>query len=252
MAYRRPITEHHERSHRLQTLAARISGLFLLALMLGLAFVFADRSIPPQHLPWKPLRLSDPVGVATGPKVSYAAGNPEVCREVLRKGGVGFSNLPDRTEGGFCAIRNGLVISSGLPPLKPAPAVMSCQQALAYSLWVRQVVQPAAKQLLGAEVASIDQYGTYVCRRIYGSKDEADRVSQHAYANALDVGGFTLTDGRRIVVEKDWRSAGPEGAFLHRVRDEGCGVFKLALSPDYNAAHYNHLHFDMGPYAMCR
>src|SRR5687768_7813796 len=161
MAYRRPVTEHHERAHRHQTRVARYSGFVLLALMLGLAFVFADRSIPPQHLPWKPLRLSDPVGVATGSKVAHAALNPDVCRQVLSKGGVGFSNIPDRTEGGFCEIKNGLVVSSGLPPLKPAPAVMSCQQALAYSLWVRQVVQPAAKQLLGAEVASIDQYGTY-------------------------------------------------------------------------------------------
>ncbi len=251
MAYRPPTSEHHERAERLQTRAARISGLFLLALMLGLAFIFADRSIPPQHLPWKPLRLSDPLGMATGPKVTHAAMNPDVCRQVLSKGGVGFANIPDRQEG-FCSIKDALVVSSGLPTLRPAPAVMSCQQALAYSLWVRQVVQPAAKQLLGAEVASIDQYGTYVCRRIYGSRDEADRVSQHAYANALDVGGFTLSDGRKISVEKDWRSPGPEGQFLHRVRDEGCGVFKLALSPDYNAAHYNHLHFDMGPYAMCR
>ncbi len=251
MAYRRPTTEHHERAQRHQTLAARISGLFLLALMLGLAFIFADRSIPPQHLPWKPLRLSDPLGIATGPKVTHAAMNPDVCRQVLTKGGVGFANIPDRQEG-FCSIKQALVISSGLPRLKPAPAVMSCQQALAYLLWVRQVVQPAAKELLGAEVTSIDQYGTYVCRRIYGSANEADRVSQHAYANALDVGGFTLADGRRISVEKDWGGAGPEAVFLRRVRDGGCKVFHLALSPDYNAAHYTHLHFDMGPYSMCR
>ena len=251
MAYRRPTTEHHERAHRHQTLAARIAGLFLLALMLGLAFLFADWSIPPQHLPWKPLRLSDPIGVATGPKVTHAAMNPDVCRQVLTKGGVGFASIPDRQDG-FCSIKNALVVSSGLPTLKPAPAVMSCQQALAYSLWVRQVVQPAAKQLLGKEVTSIDQYGTYVCRRIYGSANQADRVSQHAYANALDVGAFRLKDGRIVSVEKDWRGAGPEAAFLRRVRDGGCGVFHLALSPDYNAAHYNHLHFDMGPHTMCR
>lgn len=251
MAYRRPHTEHHERAHRLQTRVARFTGLVLVVLMCGLAFVFADRSIPPQHLPWKPLRLSDPIGVATGPKVSYAAANPDVCRQVLAKGGVTFSNLPDRQEG-FCAIRSGLVISSGLPTLKPAPAVMSCQEALAYSLWMRQVVQPAAKELLGGEVTGIDHYGTYVCRRIYGSQNDADRVSQHAYANALDVGVFRLKDGRTVSVEKDWKGAGPEAAFLHRVRDQGCGIFRVVLSPDYNAAHYNHLHLDMGEYTLCR
>jgi hypothetical protein len=251
MAYRRPTSEHDERGHRLQTLAGQIAGMFLLFLMLGLAFLFADWTVPPQHLPWKPLRLSDPVGVATQSKVAQASVDAELCRRVLAKGGVSFQDVPDRQEG-FCAIKGGLIVTGGLPTPRPAGAVMMCQQALAYSLWMRQVVQPAARELLGAEVASVDQYGAYVCRRIYGSPSESDRVSQHAYANALDVGGFRLTDGRSITVEKGWKGAPEEAAFLRRVRDGACGVFRGVLSPDYNAAHYNHLHLDMGPYQMCR
>lgn len=251
MAYRRPSSEHHDSAERLQTLAARIAGLFLLFLMLGLAFLFADWTVPPQHLPWKPLKLSDPFGLATKPKVAQAAMDPDLCRGVLTRGGVTFQNIADRKEG-FCEIKSALVLTGGVPTPKPAGAVMSCPQALAYALWIRQVVQPAAKELLGAEVASIDQYGSYVCRRIYGSQDDAERVSQHALANALDVGAFRLADGRAVSVEKDWRGAGPEAAFLRRVRDGSCGVFHTVLSPDYNAAHYNHLHLDMGPYSMCR
>jgi hypothetical protein len=249
MAYRRPISDRHERAHRLQTLAARISGLFLLVMMLGLAFVFADRTVPPQHLPWKPLRLGDPVGLATRPKLASA--DAAACRAVLVKGGVSFQPIRDRQEG-FCVIRDAMVLTGGLPTPRPAGAVMSCREALAYSLWIRQVVQPAAREVLGAEVTSIDQYGAYVCRRIYGSANDADEVSQHAYANALDVGGFRLADGRRILVETAWRGDPREALFLHRVRDGACGVFNGVLSPDYNAAHRNHLHLDMGPYTMCR
>jgi hypothetical protein len=249
MAYRRPISEHHDRAHHHQTLAARVSGLFLLLIMLGLAFVFADRTVPPQHLLWKPLRLGDPVGIATKPKVASA--DAAACRAVLLKGGVSFQPIADRQDG-FCAIKDAMVLTAGLPTPKPAGAVMTCHEALAYSLWIRQVVQPAAREILGSEVTSIDQYGSYVCRRIYGSAKDADKVSQHAYANALDVGGFRLADGRQVLVEKAWRGDPREALFVHRVRDGACGVFNGVLSPDYNAAHYNHLHLDMGPYAMCR
>ena len=124
------------------------------------------------------------------------------------------------------------------------------------------MVQPAAEEILGAKVASIQHYGTYSCRRIYGktappiilpgplAPSEAP-VSEHATANALDVAAFVLDDGRVIWVEKHWPSIGLESHFLHRVRDGGCQVFRTVLSPDYNAAHANHLHLDMGGRPLC-
>ena len=69
--------------------------------------------------------------------------------------------------------------------------------------------------------------------------------SEHATADAFDVLGFTLADGRRIGVLRDWKDAGPEAAFLREVRDGACPVFATVLSPDYNAAHADHLHLDM-------
>ena len=36
----------------------------------------------------------------------------------------------------------------------------------------------------------------------------------------------------------------PEARFLRRARDEACTVFGTVLSPDYNAAHADHLHLD--------
>ena len=35
------------------------------------------------------------------------------------------------------------------------------------------------------------------------------------------------------------------GAFLREVRDGACRLFPTTLSPDYNAAHADHLHLDM-------
>ena len=56
--------------------------------------------------------------------------------------------------------------------------------------------------------------------------------------------GFVLEDGRRVTVAADWNGEGKDAAFLHRARDEACGIFGTVLSPDYNAAHADHLHLD--------
>jgi hypothetical protein len=85
---------------------------------------------------------------------------------------------------------------------------------------------------------------------MYGAADTP--VSQHATANALDVAAFRLSDGRTVRVREDWNDPGERGAFLHAVRDGACSVFAVTLSPDYNAAHHDHLHLDMGRGPFCR
>jgi hypothetical protein len=247
MVHRLPKSDHHDALARWQSGAARGAGLFLVVLMAALAFLFADASVPPQHLPWKPLRLTDPIGVATRPKVTEA--QAAACRQVLTDGGVTFQAVPDSTSGDFCQVKDALFINGGAASLKPVGAVMTCGEALAYALWDRQVVQPQAQAFFGTSVVSIDHYGTYSCRRRYGRADQP--VSEHAYANALDAAAFHLADGRVISVERDWADPGPPGQFLHQVRDGACRVFGTVLSPDYNAEHHNHLHLDMGSGGVC-
>ncbi|WP_375292508.1 extensin family protein, partial [Sphingomonas melonis] len=68
--------------------------------------------------------------------------------------------------------------------------------------------------------------------------------SEHATADAVDIAGFRLADGRRITVVGDWTGSGDKAAFLREVRDGACRLFATTLSPDYNAAHRDHLHLD--------
>lgn len=49
-------------------------------------------------------------------------------------------------------------------------------------------------------------------------------MSEHAYANAWDVTGFELADGRVVSVQKHWRDAGPLRTFLRAVRDDACNI----------------------------
>ena len=50
---------------------------------------------------------------------------------------------------------------------------LQCPLAVRYVIWERQVLQPAAEEILGSRVARVDNYGSYACRRIYNS-DQAD------------------------------------------------------------------------------
>ena len=218
------------------------------ALLLG--GLLLDAVAPPQHLPWRPLRLSDPLGAATAGKLARAAADPASCRGVLSEGGVRFRELPERTSGEFCAVRNAVAITGGTTRLSPAAPAMTCPGALGVALWDRQVLRPAARETLGAGAAAVEHNGTYACRRQYGAA--TGRVSEHALANALDVAGVRLADGRQVTVAGDFRDEGAEGDFMRRVRRGGCAVFRVVLSPDYNAAHRDHLHLDQGPFRACR
>jgi len=91
-------------------------------------------------------------------------------------------------------------------------------------------------------VTGVDHAGSYSCRRIGGGSE--GRFSEHGTADAIDVIGFRLAGGDTVTVLRDWNGEAKRAAFLRAVRDGGCRLFSTALSPDYNAAHADHLHFD--------
>lgn len=228
-------------------LAAVWAALLDLALVLIAVAWIADASAPPQDLPWKPLRLADPPGLATQMKFERAAQDRRACRAVLREGGVGFSEVPIRVDGA-CAVLNAVRLQGGVTPLRPAGPVMTCPQALAYAFWDRHALRSTARETLGGQVVEVGHYGTYACRKVAGR----DGLSEHAFANALDVAEVRLADGRRLSVLKDFKSDGASGVFWRRVRTDACRWFHVTLSPDYNAAHRDHLHLDSGRYRVCR
>jgi hypothetical protein len=60
-----------------------------------------------------------------------------------------------------------------------------------------------------------------------------------------------MAGSRRIGISADWDGDPHRTGFLHAIRDGGCRLFRTVLSPDYNAAHGDHLHLDMGPWRDC-
>lgn len=201
----------------------------------------------------RPLSYDEPIRPDTHGRLLHSTQDPLGCRVWLTLAGIGFTAVQDRSEGDFCQVSGAVTLSNDLGDatvrLSPRRPMMTCRLAAGMAVWRRHSVEPAAQEIFGAGVRQIDHLGVYACRRIYNQSE--GRPSAHARAEAIDVSGFRLADGRQISVSKHWRTDTAEGRFLRRVRDDACRVFGVTLSPDYNPAHADHLHLEFGFRGVC-
>ena len=136
---------------------------------------------------------------------------------------------------------------------------LDCPMIAALDGWVRDVVQPAAEARFGERVARIDSMGSYSCRGINNVSGAS--LSEHAFANAMDVGGFVLASGRKLNIRRGFDGADEaERAFLHEAHAGACSQFTTVLGPGSNVFHYDHFHLDLamhgstsrGPRRTCK
>ena len=214
----------------------------VVAVIEGAAYVAAH----PQDVPWTRLTLDQPIGRFTGPKLAALGEDPRRCRTLLTDAGIADRAALAVTAPSPCGYDDGMRLDRD-PPFRPSGLVTACPVAAALVLWERDVVQPAARRHLGAQVTAFDHAGSYSCRRIGGGPE--GRFSEHSTADAIDVLGFRLDRGGSVSVLRDWDAPDAPGssgraAFLREVRDGACHLFATTLSPDYNAAHRDHFHLD--------
>lgn len=195
----------------------------------------------PEHNPWAPLDLRDPVGWATAAKLRSLKEDASLCRETLARSAVAFTALPAAGEGA-CERPDRTRLDAF--PFTPDGPATTCSVAAALLIWRRDVLDVTAAKLFESKVDRIEQLGAFSCRRLYGRG--SGPWSEHATGNAIDISGFILEDGTRISVLRDWNGDSSKSAFLREVRDGACRSFSTVLSPDYNAAHADHFHLDMG------
>jgi len=180
---------------------------------------------------------------------SFTSAEAQQCAFDLNQAGVRFTPLPNQDHGGGCtSIDSVKLLDVGVPVSGLGP--MTCPLARNFAAWAQYAVKPAARRYFGTEVVKIETFGTYSCRNIYGGR--SGRLSQHAYSNAIDVSGFVLADGRRILLDGGWKGDVASQDFLRALHKSACRRFGTALGPDYNAAHDNHFHFDMSGNGYCR
>ena len=220
--------------------------------LIVLAGIIADRTLGHQHIPWRSLNPDAPVGFATDLQLFRIALSPNsVCQTMAEEAKSFISTDAEKHRPkdpcGWDVARD--VFGGHEVSFAPQKATMQCPLALGTYIWINEIDR-AAKEHLGAGLARVQHAGAYSCRRQVGNNSGA--WSEHAFANAWDIMGFELDDGRVISVLKDWDGDKDRRRFLRDVRGKACKIFRVTLSPDFNAAHKDHFHVDMGPTISCR
>lgn len=120
-----------------------------------------------------------------------------------------------------------------------------CAIATMLPAWLSQVDGYAfAKD--NTRLQSVTIGTSYMCRNRVGGAS-TDKLSEHGMADALDLNGFTLEDGRSIDVTTGWAGGEPNGqSIIHQAHDQACSLFMTTLGPDANAEHHDHIHVDFG------
>jgi hypothetical protein len=129
------------------------------------------------------------------------------------------------------------------------PATVRCSLAEALAHWVRDDVTAAVAGLGGA-VRTLDNYASFDCRgrnRVAGAK-----ISEHGMANAIDIRGVALTNGRFAGLTD--RSLSKN--FREAMKQSVCARFTTVLGPGSDGHHETHIHMDLaerrGGYRLCQ
>jgi hypothetical protein len=184
-------------------------------------------------------------------KIVPVAAELKQCLASLDQVSARYSLVEAQTSGGGCSTLSTVKLTVAGVPITNITAI-KCPLALALTTWAQGPMQSAARKYFGSKVVRIESMGAYSCRNVIGRASAAGTRSEHATANAIDIGAFILSDGRRVSVQGGWNGASDEQNFLRTIRADACKRFQTVLSPDYNAAHFDHLHFDMGRGPFCR
>ena len=130
----------------------------------------------------------------------------------------------------------------GRVALRPA-ALLRCPMIPQVDRWVSETVAPAARHFFGVELVELKVAASYSCRPM--NNVSGAKLSEHGYANALDIATFVLADGRSVSVKSGWWGSESERAFLRHVHDGSCRDFTTVLGPEADAYHRDHFHLDL-------
>jgi hypothetical protein len=180
------------------------------------------------------------VSLAVVPNEEYAA-----CLQDLEASGIEFERPFHVVEEG-CTLDGAVILISVPTPAGrvslPGRPRMLCPFAVKFSRWLNEVGSPIIDQRLGSPLSAIQTGSAFVCRNRVGGS--LTKISEHARGNALDLMRFDLKNKQHVTVEE--MPTGNYAAALSGLRSSACGYFTTVLGPGSNAAHKNHLHFDLG------
>jgi hypothetical protein len=233
----------------LRPLAPLVSGLMLIGALTLAAPAPGEGAGDSFDAPMPSERLAK-----TSPALRTANLSPAQCRAELGRRKIAVKGAGRPAPGVATPVRLAGTLSGvrfSTPSGKSPYGILDCRLVLALEAFARVL---ARHDVVEARIDNLYRPRA----RLPGRK----KPSQHSYGLAADIMGFTLKDGRKLVVERDFGGAlgtppcGPEsrveppteaGLLL---RNLVCavareGLFHYMLTPNYNTAHRDHLHFDI-------
>ena len=193
------------------------------------------------------------------PFITYGRLDPDACQTELDRRNIAFVRV-DRARGVLSPIRlngplHGITFHTALPEAQRTTSpyeIVDCRLALA--------LDDFARELSTHDVVEVIHYSVY--RPPHPSWPEGRNATRHAGALAIDIGSFIKRDGSKLDVLRDFHgrigahtcgpSAGPrptkpEAAELRSIVCDATSakLFNVALTPDFNRAHRNHVHLEL-------
>lgn len=168
---------------------------------------------------------------------------PEACASLVAQQTMQAVRVAAIESPGACGLPVAVKVSAirlldgKLATLQPA-AVLACETAVSFTQWMREDMAPAIESL-GARLETIKVAASYDCRprnRIRGAQ-----MSEHGRGNAIDVGGFVLSDQRVLEVKKNGLPIPLQTA----MKASACERFTTVLGPGSDGYHEDHIHVDI-------
>jgi hypothetical protein len=199
------------------------------------------------------------IGEVDAPALRYAGLDPSSCEAELGRRNISFARV-DSARGVLAPIRlvgplRGITFHTALPLGQRASSpyeIVDCRLALS--------LDDFASELAAHEVVEVIHYSAYRPPEATWPDDQV--ASRHAGALAIDIASFIKKGGHTLDVLRDFhgrigaptcgsgsgpRPATPEAVELRSIVCDVAGtrLFNVALTPDFNRAHRNHLHFEL-------
>lgn len=130
--------------------------------------------------------------------------------------------------------------------------LLNCRMAAAVARF-ETVAADVVRKVYGprAHLKTVLMLGAYQCRTL---REKRNVMSQHSFGGAIDVRGFVIDGVGQLDVDADWTPGRSERsqkaarffrALVAELKERR--VFENLLTPDHDADHGNHLHFDLDP-----
>ncbi len=183
-----------------------------------------------------------PEGLATDKLTTVAADKVKPGKQgvVSRKGAVcgdprimgeALAPITSRVQG--CGVKDPVKVTSVAGVRLSQPATIDCDTARALRTWVERGLEPAYGK---GKVVELQVAGHYVCRT--RNHRTGAQVSEHGRGKAIDISGFTFSNGRTVPVLRNFDKT------MRKAYKAACGIFGTTLGPGSDGMHEDHLHFD--------